>query len=101
MIRNIGKIFAPKLLMSQVDFRVFIHGIKMNIDDECCCAGLMPRLIGDSRRLKQVLINLVKNAIKFTEEGFVEVQVSYGINKNGYEKQLDVAVCDSGTGIAP
>ncbi len=34
-------------------------------------------LLGDERRLKQVLINLVKNAKKFTDKGGIEIKVSY------------------------
>ena len=34
-------------------------------------------LIGDERRLKQVLINLIKNAKKFTNKGKIEIKVGY------------------------
>lgn len=57
----------------------------------------LPRfLLGDPRRLKQVLINLVKNAIKFTKDGFVQIRVFY----NYFKSELHVRVVDSGLGIA-
>jgi len=49
---------------------------------------------GDERRLTQVLLNLVGNAIKFTEEGQVGIKAS---TENG---SLLVAVSDTGPGIA-
>jgi signal transduction histidine kinase len=49
---------------------------------------------GDERRLTQVLLNLVGNAIKFTEEG--EVAVKASANTGAYT----LAVCDTGPGIA-
>ena len=50
---------------------------------------------GDDRRITQVLLNLVGNAIKFTEDGEVAVNVAAA---NG---AFEVAVADTGPGIAP
>ena len=56
----------------------------------------LPKVIGDVRRFQQVLINIVKNAIKFTNEGSIEVKVCYRTDL----ESLVVHVCDSGVGIA-
>ena len=47
--------------------------------------------------MKQILINLVKNAIKFTRKGAVTILASYD-NEKG---MLAIKVFDTGTGIAP
>ena len=57
----------------------------------------MPKLMGDERRLKQILINLVKNAIKFTEEGSIDICVNYSHLLGG---KLKIDVRDTGHGIA-
>lgn len=58
------------------------------------------QIVGDELRLRQVLINLVGNAMKFTEQGEVLVEVSVGnILQNG-QFQLKFAVRDTGIGIA-
>ena len=56
-------------------------------------------LRGDSTRIKQVIINLVGNAIKFTEKGHVKIDVCQSSNplKSGY---LQFSVTDTGIGIA-
>ena len=54
-------------------------------------------LIGDPMRLKQILINLVSNAIKFTDEGEVTLQVKSMRHINGF--LLKMQVSDSGIGI--
>ncbi len=61
---------------------------------------LPPRLIGDPTRIRQILNNLLGNAVKFTEHGFVDLQVRVeGAGTQGV--RLRVEVHDSGIGIAP
>lgn len=65
-------------------------------------AGVPKGLYGDGKRLKQMLINLLGNAIKFTDSGEVSLTVSPvpGDVADG-QVQLRFAVKDSGKGIAP
>jgi signal transduction histidine kinase len=53
-------------------------------------------IVGDPDRLKQVVLNLISNAVKFTEQGSVELTV-YKRGQNGWA----VEVCDTGIGIPP
>lgn len=53
----------------------------------------LPRLMLDAYRVKQILTNLIGNAIKFTEKGYVRVQVFYEANT------LKIAVADTGRGV--
>ncbi|MDG0817252.1 ATP-binding protein [Bdellovibrio svalbardensis] len=60
--------------------------------------GINPHLMGDPNKLRQVLINLAGNSIKFTERG----QIRINITKNPTKKDsLMISVSDSGVGIAP
>ncbi|MCK4840581.1 MAG: EAL domain-containing protein [Methylococcales bacterium] len=56
---------------------------------------------GDAERIRQVLINLLGNAIKFTQQGEVQLKVSC-INQNNTDTQMDLLfeVSDTGAGIA-
>ena len=64
-----------------------------------------PALLGDPMRLRQILVNLVGNAIKFTAQGEVVVQVealsSADAFAGGAAQALRVTVRDTGIGIAP
>ena len=55
---------------------------------------------GDELRIRQILINIANNAVKFTEEGFVKLEVKVKEN-DGEGIQLFFSVKDSGQGIAP
>jgi signal transduction histidine kinase len=55
----------------------------------------LPEILVDPGRLRQVLLNVLSNAIKFTKEGTVRVSVERGFG------QLIVQVIDTGIGIAP
>jgi signal transduction histidine kinase/DNA-binding NarL/FixJ family response regulator len=59
-------------------------------------ADVPDKMRGDPTRLRQILINFVENAIKFTDEGEVLVRVRAPV-----EKRLRVEVVDQGIGIAP
>ncbi len=59
-----------------------------------------PRLYSDENRVKQILFNLIGNAIKFTEQGRVEVRVSTQRGSGGRRPpRLRIVVTDTGPGI--
>ncbi len=71
-------------------------GLELLVDRD---VNLPPQLIGDPAKLRQVLLNLIVNAIKFTEAGEVEL----GIRLVGHDNQnceLELYVRDSGIGMS-
>ena len=61
---------------------------------------LPPRLVGDDMRLRQILINLGGNAIKFTQQGEVVIGIHVREAIAGHVR-LEISVSDTGIGIAP
>lgn len=57
-------------------------------------------VVGDSVRLRQVLVNLVGNAVKFTQEGGVQVLLE-GAPQPGGKASVRLSVIDSGVGMSP
>ncbi|MGB4069613.1 MAG: PAS domain S-box protein, partial [Nitrospira sp.] len=57
-------------------------------------------LLGDPMRLRQIIVNLVGNAVKFTEQGGIDVAVSVE-SRRGELYGLSVTVRDTGIGISP
>jgi PAS domain S-box-containing protein len=91
-IENIFKLFRFQAQESKL---YFTYEINRNIPIQ---------LVGDFQKLKCILINLVMNAIKFTEKGFVKLQV-FLENMQGSGKSSEGSIClhfkitDSGIGI--
>jgi GAF domain-containing protein/CheY-like chemotaxis protein len=103
-ILDISKIQAGKMELSfeEVDLGEVVKGVMSTaialvkdkpIDLQQSVPPDLPTIWGDSRRIRQVLLNLVGNSTKFTEEGFIRVEVETGPG------EVVVAVSDSGTGI--
>ncbi|PID78949.1 hypothetical protein CSB20_12560 [bacterium DOLZORAL124_64_63] len=68
-------------------------GLRIHIDED-----LPEEVIGDVVRIRQILINLVGNAVKFTSEGHVEVRVTCE-SRQGRDLRVGFAVVDTGVGI--
>jgi len=109
-ILDFSKIEAGKLEFERIDFDLRsmveefsdLHAIRTQQKDlefVCIIDPLMPTfLIGDPGRLRQVLTNLVNNAIKFTSEGEIVVSVTCE-NETDRQAKLRFSVRDSGIGI--
>ncbi|MBN1303193.1 MAG: GAF domain-containing protein [Anaerolineales bacterium] len=59
----------------------------------------LPPVQADSMRVRQILLNLISNAAKFTEEGAITVETALKINSLG-QKEIMVSVTDTGPGIS-
>lgn len=76
--------------------RATSKGLALNVSiDE----GVSRHLIGDEARIRQVLVNLIGNAVKFTDTGCIDVRVSES-SRNGDRSSLRFEIEDTGIGIA-
>ncbi len=109
-ILDLSKIEAGKLSFENITFDlkqivndiVTLHSLKaeqkgvfllQKVDE-----SLPEFLMGDPTRLRQVIVNLVSNALKFTSQGEVKISVDV-LNKDADSVDLKIAVTDSGIGI--
>lgn len=86
LLRSTAEVWRPAAKSKGLDLQVTI-------------ADLPPALLGDAGRLRQVLSNLLNNAIKFTDRGYVRLEVD-ALERDG-AVALTITVTDSGAGIDP
>lgn len=92
------KPFAPAALIERLTAQMEILAQKSNLDLKTVVAPDLPAtLIGDEPRIEQVVVNLLSNAFKFTEQGAVTLEV--GVKRD--ENVWTLAVTDDGIGIPP
>jgi len=71
-------------------------GLSLDIRPE---AGLPAALIGDEARIRQIVFNLVGNAVKFTRQGSVVLEAWHRAGQGAAPSRLFISVSDSGVGI--
>lgn len=86
LVDDAATVFSLKLSQKRLEF------IK-NLDDK-----LFPSLLLDPTRIRQVLFNLIGNAVKFTKEGSITVAIEQSYT-NGSYVDLMISVADTGIGI--
>ncbi len=111
-ILDFSKVEAGKMMLETAPFRIdqLLHDLSVILSSNTGSKNvevlfdvdrnLPASLLGDSLRLKQVLINLGGNAIKFTEKGMVVLRIAVLEVQAGHVT-LEFSVRDTGIGIAP
>lgn len=107
---DFSKIQSKKLTLQSLAFSpaAIFHEVYSLLKNEAAGKGILLKLqwegekpaalLGDPLRLKQILINLTGNAIKFTDAGEVNILVT-GISSNEQQFELKFQVADTGVGI--
>ncbi len=110
-ILDFSKIEAGRLQVEKIPFDVWElvdsvsavmsgNAQKKNLDLQCHVSNDVPPVIlGDPIRLRQILVNLVSNAIKFTQKGSITLEVSLN-SEHGIGERLIFSVKDTGIGIS-
>jgi len=108
-ILDLSKIEAGKLDLEQINFSLrecveqLVQLLRYRVEEKglefvCDVEGVgVDHLVGDSGRLRQIVMNLVGNAVKFTEAGRVSLVVLS--RKKGSFVEVEIRVSDSGIGI--
>jgi signal transduction histidine kinase/CheY-like chemotaxis protein len=111
-ILDFSKIEAGKLMIDDTAFRLnevveetvdmlAIRAQEKNLEIICKIDPQLPaQFLGDAVRIRQILVNLIGNAIKFTSEGEIVVSVQQHVQTQGSQtRHLAISVKDTGIGI--
>ena len=91
--------FDLRKTVDQVAKTLAVRAYEKGLELVCDLGEVPTQLVGDPLRLRQVLTNLVGNAVKFTSKGAVVVSAAV-VSKEPQEVVLQFAVADTGIGIA-
>jgi PAS domain S-box-containing protein len=90
---------APHVIVREIVQVLGVKALEKSISLDFEVATAIPEtIVSDPVRLRQVITNLVGNAIKFTEQGGVKIVI--GFKSSSTRPQLTIAVIDSGIGVA-
>jgi signal transduction histidine kinase len=90
--------FSPSDLASNLSAQMAVLAEQSRLKFETRIDPNLPgKLIGDPKRIEQVVVNLLSNAFKFTEEGSVILEMKSSL----YDKTWTISVIDTGVGIPP
>ncbi len=83
-------------VVSIIEFRMRNKNIRLQLEID---PTIPTQLVGDETRVRQILINLLNNAVKFTNQGRIVLGMRW-LDLNGISGHLTIAVQDTGIGIA-
>ncbi|MBI4882299.1 MAG: response regulator [Planctomycetes bacterium] len=93
--------FSPRAVVEEVARLFKPAAVRKGVELVTRVAGDVPeQVLGDAARVRQVLANLAGNAVKFTDEGAVTIEVRRAAEEAG-RALLEWTVADTGIGIAP
>ncbi|MFI5203871.1 MAG: ATP-binding protein [Flavobacteriales bacterium] len=94
--------FKPREVVQQaVDFFSY-QAMRKGIDLTLTFENDIPEYLGgDPLRLRQIMLNLISNALKFTPKGFVKLEALWLLPESNEQGVFQIVVTDSGIGIAP
>ncbi len=96
----VEKPFSPSSLLYNVHSIMYSQAKDKNLDFKINVSpDVKPVLIGDETRLRQVLINLIGNAIKFTREGSIMLNAAVK-NEDAHQQTIVLEVVDTGIGMS-
>ncbi|MBF0620452.1 MAG: response regulator [Magnetococcales bacterium] len=91
--------FNPRGLFEKASEALAIQAHRKGLGIYCRVDPFIPEQVrGDPARLRQVVVNLLNNAIKFTEEGEIILDVQYKLSENR-DTELIISIIDTGIGI--
>jgi CheY-like chemotaxis protein/signal transduction histidine kinase/HPt (histidine-containing phosphotransfer) domain-containing protein len=89
LIKNVSQLIRP---------RVLDKGLAFNVST---VPKVLPKIDSDRVKIRQVIVNILGNAVKFTEEGKIKLEVIVEKNEKDKMGYLKVNISDTGVGIPP